>query len=68
LEKVGQVDIVDVCLPTYLHKTYVKKAADVGKHVICEKPLARTLDDAREMIEYCRVKNVRLFVGHAIAP
>ncbi|MET3287839.1 gfo/Idh/MocA family oxidoreductase [Brevibacillus fluminis] len=61
-----RVDIVDVCLPTYMHKTYVKKAANDGKHVICEKPLARHLADAREMIDYCKEKNVKLFVGHVL--
>lgn len=61
-----QVDIVDICLPTYLHKTYVKKAADAGKHVICEKPLARTEADARFIVDYCKEKGVKLFVGHVL--
>ncbi|TCZ77687.1 Gfo/Idh/MocA family oxidoreductase [Paenibacillus albiflavus] len=64
--KAVHVDVVDVCLPTYLHKEYVLQAADAGKHVICEKPLARNLADAREMIEGCRAKGVKLFVGHVI--
>src|SRR5690625_6590222 len=42
------VDVIDICLPTHLHKEYVFAAADLGKHVICEKPLARNLEDARE--------------------
>ncbi|MFB4326245.1 Gfo/Idh/MocA family oxidoreductase [Paenibacillus sp. BR1-192] len=62
----GQIDVIDVCLPTPLHKDYVVKAADIGKHVICEKPLARTEEDARFMINYCRDKGVRLFVGHVL--
>ncbi|UUZ86204.1 Gfo/Idh/MocA family oxidoreductase [Paenibacillus sp. P26] len=66
LEQSERIDVIDVCLPTYLHKEYVKKAAEAGKHVICEKPLARTLEDAQEMIEFCREKNVRLFVGHVL--
>jgi len=61
-----RVDIVDICLPTYMHKTYVKRAADAGKHIICEKPLARNLEDAREMIQYCQERNVKLFVGHVL--
>ncbi len=66
MEEAEHIDIVDVCVPTFLHKSYVMKAADAGKHVICEKPLARSLEDAREMLDYCREKDVRLFVGHVL--
>lgn len=59
-------ELVDICLPTPFHKPFVLKAADAGKHVICEKPLARNLEDAREMIEACREKGVELFVGHVV--
>lgn len=59
-------DVVDICLPTPLHKPFVLKAADTGKHVICEKPLARNLEDAREMIDACREKGVQLFIGHVV--
>lgn len=61
-----RIDVIDVCLPTPLHKDYVVKAADIGKHVICEKPLARSETDARFMINYCQDKGVRLFVGHVL--
>ncbi|MFS0823272.1 Gfo/Idh/MocA family protein [Bacillus sp. 1P02SD] len=61
-----QIDVIDVCVPTFLHKEYVLKAADYGIDVICEKPLAYTLEDAREMIDYCEKKNVKLFVGHVV--
>ncbi|WP_078378789.1 Gfo/Idh/MocA family protein [Sutcliffiella halmapala] len=60
------IDAVSICLPTPLHKEFLIKAADDGKHVICEKPLARTLTDAREMISYCQEKRVKLFVGHVV--
>ncbi len=66
MEALERVDVVDVCVPTFLHKEYVMKAADAGKHVICEKPLARNLRDAQEMIDYCKQKNVKLFVGHVL--
>lgn len=61
-----RIDVIDVCLPTPFHKDYVVKAADIGKHVICEKPLARSEADARFMINYCQDKGVRLFVGHVL--
>jgi len=65
-EIIDQVDVVDVCVPTFLHKEFVKKAAMNGKHVICEKPLARTLEDAIEMLNICNEKEVKLFVGHVV--
>ncbi|KKK39886.1 dehydrogenase [Mesobacillus campisalis] len=66
LENLEQVDVIDICVPTFLHKEYVMKAADYGIDVICEKPLAYSLEDAKEMINYCDQKNVRLFVGHVV--
>ncbi|TVY04225.1 Gfo/Idh/MocA family protein [Cohnella terricola] len=66
LDKLEQVDIVDVCVPTFLHKEYVLKAALHGKHVICEKPLAGNLADAQEMIDFCNYRKVKLFVAHVV--
>ena len=42
LIKDPKIDVVDICLPTFLHKKYVSAALESGKHVICEKPIART--------------------------
>src|SRR3970040_2479662 len=44
------VDVVDICAPTHLHYQMVLAAAAAGKHVVCEKPLARTLAPGQEMI------------------
>jgi len=62
-ELIKCVDIVDICAPTHVHKTMVIEAAAAGKHVICEKPLALTLQDANAMIDACTDNGVRLFVG-----
>ncbi|MBP3965310.1 Gfo/Idh/MocA family protein [Paenibacillus lignilyticus] len=59
-------DVVSVALPTPFHKEYVLKVAALGKHVICEKPIAPAAEDADEMIAACRAKGVRLFVGHVV--
>lgn len=59
-------DVVCVTMPTFLHKEYVIKAAEFGKHVICEKPISTTLSEAREMIRTCEQKQVKLFVGHVV--
>lgn len=56
-------DVIDVCLPTHLHCEYVLKAAELGKHVICEKPIARSLSDATAMIEACERAGVQLHIG-----
>src|SRR5580692_6124058 len=55
------VDIVDICTPTATHKPMVLGAAEAGKHVICEKPIALSVEDAQAMIDACR--DVRFFVG-----
>ena len=59
-------EVIDICLPTFLHKQYVLQAAAYGKHVICEKPISGSLKDAREMIDACAAAGVRLFVGHVL--
>ncbi|OEH56460.1 dehydrogenase [Oceanobacillus sp. E9] len=64
--EIGEVDIVSICLPTPLHLEFVKKIADTHTHIICEKPLARSLEDAKEIIDYCNIKGVKLFVGHVV--
>src|SRR5580704_3505121 len=46
----NEVEIVDICTPTPLHKPMVLPAAKAGKHVICEKPVALTPEDAQTMI------------------
>lgn len=45
------VDIVDISGPSLIHKDVVLAAAEAGKHVLCEKPLAMTLQDARQMLD-----------------
>lgn len=60
------IDVVDVCLPTDLHSEFVLKAANAGKDVFCEKPMARTVAQAEEMANVCRDRGVRLMLGHCI--
>lgn len=61
-----EIDIVDVCLPTYLHAEYVIKAAQAGKHVLCEKPIALSLTDAEQMIAAAQKANVKFMVAHVV--
>ncbi|MEM1063530.1 MAG: Gfo/Idh/MocA family oxidoreductase, partial [Planctomycetota bacterium] len=54
------VDAVYVALPPSLHREWTERAAAAGKHVLCEKPLAPTGDDADAMADACRRHGVRL--------
>ena len=60
------VDVIDICLPTYLHSTFTIAAAKAGKNVFCEKPMALSLEQADEMIAACNEANVQLMIGHCI--
>ncbi|MCM8814890.1 MAG: Gfo/Idh/MocA family oxidoreductase [Candidatus Omnitrophica bacterium] len=62
----SDITIVDICLPTFLHKEFVIKAAEAGKDIICEKPIALTIEDAKKMVDACRKKKVRFMVAHVI--
>lgn len=61
-----EVQLVDICLPTYLHKQYIIAALNAGKHVLCEKPLARNTDEAREILEASKKSNGHLMIGMCI--
>jgi xylose dehydrogenase (NAD/NADP) len=54
----AEVDAVYIPLPNHLHADWSKRAADAGKHVLCEKPAARTAAEAQEAIEHCVARGV----------
>jgi predicted dehydrogenase len=57
------IDAVDICAPSRLHKEIALAAAAAGKHIFCEKPLAMTLDDAREMLAAVEKAGVVHMIG-----
>jgi predicted dehydrogenase len=57
-------DIVDIIAPTTEHFALCEKAIRKGKHVFVEKPLAHTMDEARELVKLVKESNVKLQVGH----
>lgn len=58
------VDIIDVCTPTYLHKEIVLAAAKNGKQIFCEKPIALDYAEAKEMYEAVEKAGVLHYLNH----
>lgn len=59
-----QIDVVNICTPSGLHKQQALQAARHGKHIILEKPMALTSADAREIINVCSEHGVKLAIVH----
>ena len=62
--RVADLDVVSVVVPTSLHHDVVMLAIEHGVHVLVEKPIASTVDEASAMINAARDRDVRLMVGH----
>lgn len=59
----SDVDAVIVCSENARHREFAVAAAEAGKHVLCEKPIATTLEDAEAMIAACEANGVKLQVA-----
>ncbi|HEY7035830.1 MAG TPA: Gfo/Idh/MocA family oxidoreductase [Thermomicrobiales bacterium] len=59
------VDMVDICTPEFLHAEQTIAAAQAGKHVLCEKPMAATVAEADAMLDACHRAGVRLMIAHS---
>ncbi len=60
------IDIVYVVLPNAMHAEYTIRAAQAGKHVICEKPMATTSADCQKMIDACKKAGKQLAIGYRL--
>lgn len=60
------IDIVYNVLPNAMHAMYSIKAAEAGKHVMCEKPMTTTVEDAQRIIDACNKNNVKLSIGYRL--
>jgi predicted dehydrogenase len=60
------IDIIYVVLPNSMHPEYTIRAAEAGKHVISEKPMATSVEDCQHMIEACRKAERKLSIGYRL--
>lgn len=58
------IDAVSVCTPNYLHAPISIDALNAGKHVLCEKPMATSSEEAEQMIEAAEKNGKKLMIGH----
>jgi D-xylose 1-dehydrogenase (NADP+, D-xylono-1,5-lactone-forming) len=59
-----EIQAVYIPLPNHLHKEWTIKAAQKGKHVLCEKPIALNAEECQEMIQVCKKHNVKLMEAY----
>lgn len=66
LYKNEKVDMIDLCLPTYLHCKFAVQAMQKKIHVFCEKPIATSVEEGMEMIKVAKEEGVKFSVGHVV--
>ena len=63
---VSEVEIADICLPTTLHKSTVRLAAEAGCQIVCEKPLALDYEEGEAIFRDCDKAKVRIFLAMVV--
>ena len=66
LVRKADFDLLDICLPCHLHAEYAVRAMKDGYHVLCEKPMARTVAQADRMIRVARETGRKLMIAHCL--
>jgi predicted dehydrogenase len=59
-----EIDVVYIVLPNSMHAEYTVRAAQAGKHVLCEKPMATSVADCQKMIDACRSAGRKLMIAY----
>lgn len=62
----SEVDAVYIALPNHLHREYAVRAAQAGVHILCEKPMAVTVEDCEAMIDAAAVFGVKLMIAYRL--
>jgi myo-inositol 2-dehydrogenase/D-chiro-inositol 1-dehydrogenase len=63
---VSEVEIADICLPTTLHQSTVRQAAEAGCQIVCEKPLALDYGEGEAIFRDCDQAKVRIFLAMVV--
>lgn len=61
-----EIDLVDICLPTHLHKSVSIASLQAGKHTLVEKPISIDIDDANEIVELAEKTDKEFMVAHVL--
>ena len=59
-------EVIDICLPTYVHSEYTIKALKAGKHVLCEKPMALRVEDCDAMLSAAEESQKKLMIAQCV--
>ena len=66
LIKREDIDVIDICVPTYLHGDFMIKSAKAKKNVLCEKPMALTYEEGQKMIKAANENNIKFMIAHVL--
>jgi predicted dehydrogenase len=66
LLKNSDLDAVIIALPNHLHAPCVKEAAEAGKHILLEKPIARNMEEGKQIVSTTTRNNIKLMVGYSL--
>lgn len=62
-KKDNEIDVVCICAPNKYHIDYIKKSIESNKHIFCEKPLVKNLQEAQELLEYSKGYKKKIQIG-----
>lgn len=61
-----EIQAVYIVLPNGMHREFTERAARAGKHVLCEKPMSVSSQEAKRMVDVCKAANVKLMIAYRI--